>query len=173
MTPSGPTCSTSLTPPTAPAQACVPRRRPAKRWTPRPSLQWALDKFTAPAIVRNGRMDLLAVNHLGRGMHSSMYDSDPIRPPNFARYTFLDEGSRRFYPHWDQAADICVAILRTEAGRDPHDSLLQDLVGEFQPAVTNSAAAGAPTTSAPTVPGRRRSTTTWSATLSCSTRAST
>jgi transcriptional regulator with XRE-family HTH domain len=37
-----------------------PRRRPSKRWTPRPSLQWVLDKFTAPAIVRNGRMDLLA-----------------------------------------------------------------------------------------------------------------
>ena len=108
-----------------------PRRRPAKRWTPRPSLQWALDKFTAPAIIRNGRMDLLAVNHLGRGMHSSMYDSDPIRPPNFARYTFLDEGSQLFYPHWDQAADICVAILRTEAGRDPHDNQLQDLVGEL------------------------------------------
>jgi MmyB-like transcription regulator ligand binding domain len=108
-----------------------PRRRPAKRWTPRPSLQWALDKFTAPAIVRNGRMDLLAVNHLGRGMHSSLYDSDPTRPPNFARFTFLHEDARRFYPHWDEAADICVAILRTEAGRDPHDGLLQDLVGEL------------------------------------------
>jgi transcriptional regulator with XRE-family HTH domain len=108
-----------------------PRRRPAKRWTPRPSLQWALDKFTAPAIVRNGRMDLLAVNHLGRGMHSSLYDSDPSRPPNFARFTFLHEDSHRFYPHWDEAADICVAILRTEAGRDPFDNLLHDLVGEL------------------------------------------
>ncbi len=64
-------------------------------------------------------MDLLAVNHLGRGMHSSVYASDPGRPPTFARYTFLDEGSRGYYPPWDEAADICVAILRTEAGRDP------------------------------------------------------
>ena len=47
------------------------RRRPGKRWTPRPSLQWVLDTFTAPAIVRNGRMDLLAANHLGRAMHAS------------------------------------------------------------------------------------------------------
>jgi transcriptional regulator with XRE-family HTH domain len=108
-----------------------PRRRPSKRWTPRPSLQWVLDKFTAPAIVRNGRMDLLAVNHLGRGMHSSLYDSDPSRYPNFARYTFLDDDARRFYPDWDQAADTCVAILRTEAGRDPFDNLLHDLVGEL------------------------------------------
>jgi len=44
---------------------------------------------------------------------------------------FLDEDSRSFYPHWDTAADVCVAILRTEAGRDPHDRQLQDLVGEL------------------------------------------
>jgi transcriptional regulator with XRE-family HTH domain len=108
-----------------------PRRRPAKRWTPRPSLQWVLDRFTAPAIVRNGRMDLLAVNHLGRAMHSSLYDRDPGGNPNFARYTFLDDDSRRFYTDWDTAADTCVAILRTEAGRDPFDKDLHDLVGEL------------------------------------------
>ena len=51
--------------------------------------------------------------------------------PNFARYTFLDEDSHAFYPDWDTAADICVAILRTEAGRDPHDRQLHDLVGEL------------------------------------------
>ena len=37
----------------------------------------------------------------------------------------------RFYPDWDLAADTCVAILRTEAGRDPHDKALHDLVGEL------------------------------------------
>jgi transcriptional regulator with XRE-family HTH domain len=108
------------------------RRRPSKRWTPRPSLQWILDTITAgPAIIRNGRMDLLATNHLGRAMHSSLYDNDPSGQPNFARYTFLDDDSRRFYPAWDIAADTCVAILRTEAGRDPHDKALHDLVGEL------------------------------------------
>lgn len=109
-----------------------PRRRTAKSWAPRPSLQWALDTITgAPAIVRNGRMDLLACNLLGRAMHDSLYDRDPTGPPNFARYTFLDDDSRRFYPDWDVAADTCVAILRTEAGRDPHDKALHDLVGEL------------------------------------------
>jgi transcriptional regulator with XRE-family HTH domain len=108
-----------------------PRRRPAKRWSPRPSLQWVLDTINAPAIVRNGRMDLLTTNHLGRAMHSSLYESDPSGPPNFARYTFLDDDSRRFYPDWDTAADTCVAILRTEAGRDPYDKGLHDLVGEL------------------------------------------
>jgi transcriptional regulator with XRE-family HTH domain len=108
-----------------------PRRRPGKRWTPRPSLQWVLDTITAPAIVRNGRMDLLVTNHLGRAMHSSLYDRDPSGQPNFARYTFLDDDSHRFYPDWATAADTCVAILRTEAGRDPYDTGLYDLVGEL------------------------------------------
>jgi transcriptional regulator with XRE-family HTH domain len=109
-----------------------PRRRPARRWTPQPGLQWVLDRFTAPAIVRNGRMDLLAVNHLGRAMHAALYDRTPGgEPPNFARYTFLDDDSHHFYPDWDTAADTCVAILHTEAGRDPHDKALHDLVGEL------------------------------------------
>ena len=109
-----------------------PRRRPSKRWTPRPSLQWVLDKFTAPAIVRNGRMDLLATNHLGRAMHASLYDRTAGDPPNFVRFTFLDvDAARDFYPEWGGAADTCVAILRTEAGRDPHDKDLHDLVGEL------------------------------------------
>ena len=109
-----------------------PRRRTTRRWTPRPALQWTLDAITTgPAIVRNGRMDLLATNHLGRAMHASLYGSDPTGTPNFARYTFLDADSRRFYPDWDTAADTAVAILRTEAGRDPHDKELHDLVGEL------------------------------------------
>jgi transcriptional regulator with XRE-family HTH domain len=109
-----------------------PRRRPSRRWAPRPSLQWVLERFTAPAIVRNGRMDLLATNHLGRAMHASVYETAAGRQPNFARFTFLDlDAAHDFYPDWDGAADICVAILRTEAGRDPHDTDLHDLVGEL------------------------------------------
>jgi transcriptional regulator with XRE-family HTH domain len=108
-----------------------PRRRPNGRWTPRPSLQWVLDRFSAPAIVRNGRMDLLATNHLGRAMHTSLYEVAGGQP-NFARFTFLDlDAARDFYPDWDGAADTCVAILRTEAGRDPYDKDLHDLIGEL------------------------------------------
>ena len=108
------------------------RRRPNKGWTPRPGLQWVLDRFTAPAIVRNGRMDLLATNHLGKAMHASLYDATADRPPNFARFSFLNlDAAHDFYPDWDGAADTCVAILRTEAGRDPYDKDLHDLVGEL------------------------------------------
>jgi transcriptional regulator with XRE-family HTH domain len=108
-----------------------PRRRAAKPWTPRPSLQWTLDAITeGPAFVRNGHMDLLAANRLARAFYADVY-ADPQRPPNLARFTFLDQRARRFYPNWDLLADITVAILRTEAGRDPHDKDLQNLVGEL------------------------------------------
>ena len=110
-----------------------PRRRPANQWTPRPSLQWVLDRFTAPAIIRNGRMDLLATNHLGRAMHAALYESVPDGVvPNFVRFTFLHlDAARDFYPNWETAADTSVAILHTEAGRDPHEKQLHDLVGEL------------------------------------------
>lgn len=111
-----------------------PRRRSTVRWTPRPGLQWTLDAISGgPAIVRNGRMDLLATNTLGWAMHSCLYESVAAggAPPNFARYTFLNEDSRRFYPDWDTAAATCVSILRTEAGRDPRDKAMHDLVGEL------------------------------------------
>ncbi len=110
-----------------------PRRSPAKHWTPRPSLQWVLDRFTAPAIIRNGRMDLLATNQLGRAMHAAVYETVPDGDaPNFVRFTFLHlDAAHDFYPDWDTAADTCVAILHTEAGRDPHDKQLHDLVGEL------------------------------------------
>jgi transcriptional regulator with XRE-family HTH domain len=108
-----------------------PRRRKGKQWTPHKSLQWTLDAVTAgPAFVRNGRMDLLAANQLARAFYSPVYDSRE-QPPNIARFQFLDQASHDFYPDWDAFADICVAILRTEAGRNPHDKELHDLVGEL------------------------------------------
>lgn len=108
-----------------------PRHRAGRTWMPAPSLQWTLDAITAgPAFVRNGRMDLLAANPLGRAFYRDVYASGR-QPPNLARFTFLDPAARRFYPDWDTVADVTVAILRTEAGRDPHDGDLHDLVGEL------------------------------------------
>lgn len=108
-----------------------PRRRPASTWAPHPSLQWVLDSITAgPAFVRNGRLDIVAVNLLARAFYKDVADSSG-RPPNLARFNFLDERSRDFYPDWDMFADITVAILRTEAGRDPHNKELHDLIGEL------------------------------------------
>ena len=106
------------------------RRRKPKRWVARESLTRALDVITnGPAFVRNGRMDILATNLLGRAFYDRVFDGPGAG--NLARFNFLDERSREFYPGWDAAADITVAILRTEAGRDPRDKQLHDLVGEL------------------------------------------
>lgn len=108
-----------------------PRRRNPRSWTPHESLQWVLDAVTVgPAFVRNGRMDLLAANPLARAFYRDVYDM-PGQPPNLARFAFLDERAYEFYPDWEAFADVTVAILRTEAGRDPHNKDLHDLIGEL------------------------------------------
>ena len=111
------------------AQGGTRRPRPRRSATVRPEVQATLDAFTGgPAFVRNGRLDVLAANLLGRAVYSEMFE-DPAA--NLARFAFLDERAHRFYPDWDRAAHDTVAILRAEAGRDPFDKALTDLVGEL------------------------------------------
>ncbi|WP_309067698.1 helix-turn-helix transcriptional regulator [Microbacterium sp.] len=108
-----------------------PRRRTGKPGASRPSLQWALRAITdAVAFVRDTRQNLLAVNELGRAFYSPVI-GDGGRLPNLARFQFLDPAAREFYPDWELFAEMCVAIMRAEAGRDPHDKAMQDLVGEL------------------------------------------
>ena len=107
------------------------RRRPDKQAPPRPALQWMLEAVTqGVAIVRDSRMDLVAINALGRAFYAPMI-GDGGRPVNLARFQFLDPASRDFYPDWDLFAVMCVAVMRANAGRDPHDRAMQDLVGEL------------------------------------------
>ncbi|HEY3725591.1 MAG TPA: helix-turn-helix transcriptional regulator [Solirubrobacteraceae bacterium] len=109
----------------------APRRRRPPKQPIRPSVQHILDAITgAAAFVRNGRLDILAANPLGQALYSPMFDS-PVRPPNSARFIFLDPHSSDFYPDWNKAANDVVAVLRSEAGRDPYDRCLSDLVGEL------------------------------------------
>ena len=112
------------------------RRRPAQQRV-RPGVQQLLDAMTdVPAFVQNGRLDVLATNALGRAMYCDLYDDGNVRggagrPPNHARYTFLDPRSADFYPDWNLAARTGVALLRAEAGRRPDDRVLTELIGEL------------------------------------------
>jgi transcriptional regulator with XRE-family HTH domain len=107
-----------------------PRRRPTSQRV-RPGVQRILDAVTdAPADVRNGRGDILAANRLGYALYSEIF-VDPVRPANVARFVFLSPRAREFFPDWEGTANDLVANLRTEAGRNPHDRGLQDLVGEL------------------------------------------
>jgi hypothetical protein len=115
------------------ARAAKPMRTPRRRTQPsvRPGVLRILESMTStPAFVRNGRLDVLAINQLGRALYSPVFD-DPGRPANLARFCFLDPASRGFYSDWDNVADVTVALLRTEAGRDPGNRELTDLVGEL------------------------------------------
>jgi transcriptional regulator with XRE-family HTH domain len=110
-----------------------PRSRPrrAAKQGVRPSMQRILDAMTgAPAIVQDGRLNILAANRLGYALYSEM-DLAPGRPANHGRFVFLDPRAKRFFLDWNRAADDTVAMLRAEAGRDPHDRDLSDLVGEL------------------------------------------
>jgi transcriptional regulator with XRE-family HTH domain len=108
-----------------------PRRRTPSRAVARPSLQWALEAIKdGVAFVRDPHQNLLATNALGRAFYSPVI-GDGGRLPNLARFQFLDSASRDFYPDWEMLAEMCVGIMRAEAGRDPHDRGLQDLVGEL------------------------------------------
>jgi transcriptional regulator with XRE-family HTH domain len=115
------------------ARAAQPTSRPRRRRAPthvRPGVQRLLDAINAPAMVRNGRMDILAVNQLGRALYADLL-SGGNEPANSARFTFLDPRATTLFVDWDQAADDAVAVLRGEAGRNPLDRDLSDLVGEL------------------------------------------
>jgi transcriptional regulator with XRE-family HTH domain len=106
------------------------RRRPSLQLV-RPGVQRILDAMTGtPAYVRNGRRDILAANRLGYALFSEAY-VDPARPVNIARFVFLSPRARTFFVNWERAANDTVAILRTEAGRNPYDKGLTNLVGEL------------------------------------------
>jgi transcriptional regulator with XRE-family HTH domain len=112
------------------------RRRPAQQQV-RPGVQHLLDAMTdVPAFVQNGRLDVLAANTLARALYAELFDDTaphrtPGRPPNHARYTFLDPRAADFYPDWNRAAGDGVALLRAEAGRNPGDRELNELIGEL------------------------------------------
>ncbi|WP_328565215.1 helix-turn-helix transcriptional regulator [Streptomyces coelicoflavus] len=84
-----------------------------------------------PAFIRNGRLDILATNPLGRALYSPLYTSAARQPVNIARFQFLDPAGPDFFPHWEESVNTTVSLLRTEAGRAPGDSDLTGLIGEL------------------------------------------
>ena len=107
-----------------------PPRRMKRQENVRPGVQRIVDLIGTPALVRNRRLDILYANRLGAAFYAEVY-RDPARPPNPARFVFLDPRSRDFYVDWDVAAHDMAALLRAEAGRNPYDRRLSDLVGEL------------------------------------------
>jgi transcriptional regulator with XRE-family HTH domain len=107
------------------------RRKPKAVATVRPVLQQVLDSITdAPAWIRNGRHDVLAMNQLARALYAPVL-ADPRRPANTTRFVYLAPAAKEFFVDYDQVVRDAAAMLRLEAGRNPHDEDLIALVGEL------------------------------------------
>lgn len=112
----------------APTKARRARRTATDRV--RPTIQLLVDAMpTVPAVVMNGRLGVLAHNALGRALFAPWYDTD--QPVNQARVVFFDPRATAFFRDWEMVANDTVALLRAEAGRNPYDRELTDLVGEL------------------------------------------
>ena len=109
-----------------------PARRPRSApLTVRPGVQQLLDAITdAPAWVRNGRHDIVAMNQLARALYTVVL-ADPRRPANTARFVYLAPEAAEFFVDYDRIAKDAAAMLRLEAGRNPHDKALLELIGEL------------------------------------------
>jgi len=113
------------------ANATSLARRRAPQARVRTSIGRILDAMTdIPAFILNARLDVLAANRLGGAFYSELF-SDPFRPVNSARFVFLNPRATEFFLDWDTIASDTVRILRAEAGRDPYDRRLSDLIGEL------------------------------------------
>lgn len=107
------------------------RRKRTAPASVRPAIQQVLDAMVdAPAWVRNGRHDILAMNQLARALYSPVL-ADPRRPANTTRFVYLDPAAEEFFVDYQHVVNDAAAMLRLEAGRNPHDKALIALVGEL------------------------------------------
>ncbi|MGJ6979686.1 helix-turn-helix transcriptional regulator [Aestuariimicrobium soli] len=105
-------------------------RTSAPRRVLRPQVQWLLDQMTgSAAYVRNGRLDIIGTNPLGRALYAPVFEA---AGGNTSRFIFLcEEQAREFFIDYDQISVNSAAILRSLAGENPHDPALTRLVGEL------------------------------------------
>lgn len=126
------------------------------RQTLRPTIQRILDSMsTTPAVVYNGRLDVLGSNALGRALYEPLFAGSAGSPGsagstgssrsagpgdkapanralvNKARFTYLDPAARTFWRDWTTIAHDSANLLRAEAGRYPCDLRLTGLIGEL------------------------------------------
>lgn len=91
--------------------------------TLRPPVQRILDSMSgAPAVVQNGRLELIGSNDLGQALLGAAFSP---------RFLFLDPAARAFWRDWDEVATDAANRLRAEAGRNPCDRVLSALIGEL------------------------------------------
>ena len=126
---SGCTSSTSPGPPTRPRTAGPAASRARSGSGPSSSAsstRWSASRRSSATTASTSSPPTSS----GEAFYSPQFD-DPTRPVNSARFVFLNPQATEFFLDWDTIANDCVSILRAEAGRDPYDKRLSDLIGEL------------------------------------------
>jgi transcriptional regulator with XRE-family HTH domain len=112
------------------ASPVAPKRRRPTQHQVRPVVQRMVDSMATPVVVRNSRSDYISANAFGRALYTPLFESRE-QPANSARFAFLDPAAQDFYVDWERTARDLVAHMRSEAGRNPFDKDLSNLVGEL------------------------------------------
>ena len=114
--------------------AGVPERKLRTRTPKAPTLRPSVLALLARDDWRPGLRPQLAGQH-PRGQRPVprpvRRHPHPDLPLNLARFVFLDGRAHGFFLDWDEVADGTVGALRAEAGRNPIDKPLTDLIGEL------------------------------------------
>lgn len=89
---------------------------------------------TAPAIVVNGHLDIVAANALGRALYAPVF-ARATGTPNLARFVFfdavVDAQAAQVFPDWNAVAEDVVALLHSEAARSPNSPAVTRLIGDL------------------------------------------
>jgi transcriptional regulator with XRE-family HTH domain len=94
-------------------------------------VQALLDSMvSAPAVVIDGHLDIVAANALGRALYAPVF-AGANGTPNLARFIFFDPAAEQFFPEWASQADDAVSLLRAEAARSPDSPAVTRLVREL------------------------------------------
>jgi transcriptional regulator with XRE-family HTH domain len=97
-----------------------------------PALQQAVKALDPhPAFVLGRRWDILAWN---RAAATVLAYSKAIaaRPQNLLWSYFTDPLARKVYPDWEKAAQLMIALLRTESARFPEDPWFGEMIEKLQ-----------------------------------------
>lgn len=107
-----------------------PRRR-SRQQKAHPNLERLMLQLPGtPALVFGPRLDILAWNDLAVALIGDFAAKSP-RDRNYVRMVFTDPAMRELYRDWEDVARTCVEVLRREAGINPSDPALTELVGEL------------------------------------------
>ena len=110
--------------------ATPPRARPVQRV--RPGVHQMLEALDGtPVLVLGRRAEVLAQNRLSKALFTD-FERLPATQRNYARWMLLDPKAKALFVDWEDQARSAVGNLRLEAGNDPADRAMAELISELR-----------------------------------------